>query len=740
MRTLQEKYNGIQEGKFSKEHFLAEARMQQPQLITRFNGYDDAVQILKNRGMIAEAYSAEESFKDYSNDALTDMIINLSRYENNEREIQGVRDELARRKETVKEAFSKVWDKSKLTKTTYDDGKYHSSEKFKTVEDLLADKEKTDAIQKKREEKGKPKTDHILKEASYKVSKNSKQAQHLKKGDIITSGDEIISVSAGAKTPAGKVEVTMKTKNGSTKTSTWGKTTMIGVKPVTEANLTENTNTDALEAGDVFRVTNRRGHGIEEKKNYKITAASEYVIKFHPADNPKQTGQIDTDKFKGWVERGDIIIFPKQDTSFSRELKEAKLTKKSLTDYRYKPTNDMDKYPYEQILRGIRVELEALEVHGTPTAEEYSKALAKVSKNLAKDSIFYTNQLAGVNPKVDLHDKMIPVTAKNTVDTFNGMKKAALKEGFKKLIKKVLSSNLQEGYQAGDRVTFVDSNGGKSTSGVVVQDLGQDNFTFKASQDGKTYSTKGLDRGRWKIEKEVAEAMGDMFGDEERAERSANYGQPGENEYEFYSDPENYNEAEEEFELQGEDGIDYDDENFSDPFIDGDLDESRMGDIHLLAQESDTLKDFLIAVKQQYPKVDIRRDIKELQDIWKSREGLEENYFSNYGMDDDGEEEEDDSREGLMIIGRTREDNNAIGDLLDELELYGEWEAREGYWFLPEEEENYDNLEEMLEQEFTNKGINARFEGVFRDQNQIQYRDQEEDLYEGKQSLSELLK
>ena len=55
MRTLQEKYNAIQEGKFSKEHFLAEARMQQPQLITRFNGYDDAVQILKNRGMIQEA-------------------------------------------------------------------------------------------------------------------------------------------------------------------------------------------------------------------------------------------------------------------------------------------------------------------------------------------------------------------------------------------------------------------------------------------------------------------------------------------------------------------------------------------------------------------------------------------------------------------------------------------------------------------------------------------------------------
>jgi hypothetical protein len=124
------------------------------------------------------------------------------------------------------------------------------------------------------------------------------------------------------------------------------------------------------------------------------------------------------------------------------KIEEARLTKNNLTDYRFKPTNEMDKYPYEQILRGIRVELEVAGVLGTPTAEEYAKALAKVSKNLAKDSIFYTNQLAGVNPKVDLHDKMVDATAKNTVDTFNGMKKAELKEGFKKLIKKVLSEEV----------------------------------------------------------------------------------------------------------------------------------------------------------------------------------------------------------------------------------------------------------------------------------------------------------
>jgi hypothetical protein len=178
------------------------------------------------------------------------------------------------------------------------------------------------------------------------------------------------------------------------------------------------------------------------------------------------------------------------------KIEEARLTKNNLTDYRFKPTNEMDKYPYEQILRGIRVELEVAGVFGTPTAEEYAKALAKVSKNLAKDSIFYTNQLAGVNPKVDLHDKMVDATAKNTVDTFNGMKKAELKEGFKKLIKKVLSEEV-----------------------IDVEDYnGEDEF--------------------------------DMYGDDEADD---------------IPHPRGY---------EDQDEIDYDDENFSDPFIDGELEEA----------------------------------------------------------------------------------------------------------------------------------------------------------------------
>ena len=360
MRTLQEKYNGIQEGKFSKEHFLAEARMQQPQLITRFNGYDDAVQILKNRGMIQEAT-------------------------------------------TVK--FSE-----------------------------------------------------------------------LKQGNILQNK------FSGEK--------------------------------------------------------------------YTVTAVRDKSADIQKGDDGKETEIASLNNYE--------------------LVKEAKLTKKSLTDYRYKPTNDMDKYPYEQILRGIRVELEALQVLGTPTAEEYSKALAKVSKNLEKDSIYYTNQVAGVNPKVDLHDKMVTATAKNTVDTFNGMKKAALKEGFKKLIKKVLSESSND-----------------------LADL----FDNDEEREERRYTTN--DYGDHGEKSEVGDSFDNM--DPE------NYSE----EEDDISHPRGYEEAsdEEEFELQGDD-----------------LDESRMGDVHILAQESDTLKDFLMAVKRQHPEVDIRRDIEELQDIWNSRQEDEIDY------------------------------------------------------------------------------------------------------------------
>lgn len=56
------------------------------------------------------------------------------------------------------------------------------------------------------------------------------EAQYLKKGDIITSGEQIVSVSIGAKTPSGKVEITLKNSKNKERTAYWGKYTKIGVR------------------------------------------------------------------------------------------------------------------------------------------------------------------------------------------------------------------------------------------------------------------------------------------------------------------------------------------------------------------------------------------------------------------------------------------------------------------------------------------------------------------------------
>lgn len=61
--TLQEKYNAINEGAFSKQQFLRDARLAFPQIISQFNSYEDASQILKNRGIIGEAEKKPEPVK-----------------------------------------------------------------------------------------------------------------------------------------------------------------------------------------------------------------------------------------------------------------------------------------------------------------------------------------------------------------------------------------------------------------------------------------------------------------------------------------------------------------------------------------------------------------------------------------------------------------------------------------------------------------------------------------------------
>ena len=53
--TATEKYRAVNEGKMAKREFVRQMRLEFPQYISQFNGFNDSVSILKNKGLIFEA-------------------------------------------------------------------------------------------------------------------------------------------------------------------------------------------------------------------------------------------------------------------------------------------------------------------------------------------------------------------------------------------------------------------------------------------------------------------------------------------------------------------------------------------------------------------------------------------------------------------------------------------------------------------------------------------------------------
>lgn len=68
---------------------------------------------------------------------------------------------------------------------------------------------------------------------------------------------------------------------------------------------------------------------------------------------------------------------------------------------------------------------------------------------------------------------------------------------------------------------------------------------------------------------------------------------------------------------------------------------------------------------------------------------------------------------GLQLTPRTREDLRIINDMINESELYAEYNSEMGYFLFEETPENYDNLEEILDEMFKGAEVNYRIEGIF---------------------------
>jgi hypothetical protein len=68
---------------------------------------------------------------------------------------------------------------------------------------------------------------------------------------------------------------------------------------------------------------------------------------------------------------------------------------------------------------------------------------------------------------------------------------------------------------------------------------------------------------------------------------------------------------------------------------------------------------------------------------------------------------------GLMVTPKTREDARAINEAIANSEFYTEYNSEFGFYFFPEKEENYDELEAQIDELFSELNVNYRIEGVF---------------------------
>jgi hypothetical protein len=71
---------------------------------------------------------------------------------------------------------------------------------------------------------------------------------------------------------------------------------------------------------------------------------------------------------------------------------------------------------------------------------------------------------------------------------------------------------------------------------------------------------------------------------------------------------------------------------------------------------------------------------------------------------------------GLTFTPRSSADATKLQNALDNSDFHYEWNSREGYFFFPEEEDNYDELESNLQQIVDSIDINGHFEGIWLDE------------------------
>jgi hypothetical protein len=161
----------------------------------------------------------------------------------------------------------------------------------------------------------------------------------------------------------------------------------------------------------------------------------------------------------------------------------------------------------EAIRRGTDFELEAMGLMSQDkvSEEDLAKAKDKALVNLKKDSLHYLNLLAGESSKVDKHDKPVEFKKGKEVDTFNGTKKADLKENYTKdTLLKALGNADDAFIQLRDGRELIIYNPNSNNDDNAA--MWHDDTVFAVDQDGQEEEVDYRDITNAYLEEKISEA------------------------------------------------------------------------------------------------------------------------------------------------------------------------------------------------------------------------------------------
>lgn len=422
MKTLTEKYNGVLNETFSKDQFLRDARLEQPQLVTQHNSYQDAVNILLNKGLISE---------------MKDIVV---------QEVSDINDPVSVK---VRAALDQKKASSVVGKSS--GRSYSNATKIKALEkrreQIIAD------MEQEAEPEGGPVADQYgteldkidnaiaklrgTKELSYDQAvgklaeveevaieegpaKNNPKIEKLVAGintliaqAVDSDGDPIGVVDPGTTWEEPYVYSPIEYKNGALKITSQSQ---YGGKPVVDTILARHMEEDGIPTLKLIMRMYKKA--IKQVDLEESIAESSQKLKVgdvidHKGKQKKVT-RIDGNRvFLQPVDGGAVEI--DRQLGVKNSLKES-------ADAEYEiPKPEL---PLEVLHHGIRFELEKKGILDTPTEEEYLKAFKAATKNLEKDLLHYKKEGGAIETPVSKSEEMV---------------KVKLKESIKYLIKKVLT-------------------------------------------------------------------------------------------------------------------------------------------------------------------------------------------------------------------------------------------------------------------------------------------------------------